>query len=136
MAKFSCWLRGDIPSKKNGLMPRHGGGKGLCYKSEVKKAMDDLAFQLNCHRFANASFDSHSITNAHLTLTIYPPDLRSDLDGIAATVIDALVKAGIMRNDSMRHLKHVTLCCDPGAPCNHPGAQVHLTGEWIAKAKK
>lgn len=90
-------LRGHVPGKKNAWTRRKGGGMYL--PAEIENEIASLTMQARGVWGANAPLD-----RAHVKAIFFLKDRRGDLDGKLVTILDCLVKARVIVNDSIAHL--------------------------------
>lgn len=108
----SFFLSGSIPSKKNRKRAIIKSGEdgqqmpGLITDGEVQKQLAQLT-NLCAHRWHLVC--KWPLTNATLELVFYVSHRRQDLDNAASSVLDSLVTGGVLRTDSMTHLKELKL---------------------------
>jgi len=89
-------LLGHMPSKKNNLRPRFGKGRGLMNSREVTAIIQGFEIQ------ARAAWRGKpTIERAKISATFCVPNGFGDLDGKYTTLQDVLVKAGVIRNDTI-----------------------------------
>lgn len=91
-------LLGHVPSKKNTWQR---GKSGMYIPSEVKAEIYGLILQ------AKAQWQQPPMDQASVTINFIVPDGRADLDNKLTCVLDVLVKAGVLRNDSIAHLQEI-----------------------------
>lgn len=95
------WLAGAVPVKKNGkmLIASKGHRPRLitdpAKQSEIK-ALEFLARSVWRNR--------PPLTQATVSMTFHVAHRRKDPDGVQTTILDVLVAAGILQNDSMAHI--------------------------------
>jgi hypothetical protein len=90
-------IRGHIATKKNGKMS--WGGKVVTTRIS-KRELDALILQVK------SQWRSEPLEETkHLHAKFYVRDGRGDLDGKYTTLQDVLVKAGVIRNDSIARLR-------------------------------
>ena len=89
--EFDSW----IPSKKNRLTPRTGGGSGLMYAEGVKKALQDLEMQARVQWGLRPRLRHPEI---HFRIEAQE---NQDRDGIVTTLLDVLKRAGVIEDDSI-----------------------------------
>lgn len=88
-------ITGPIPSKKNQLMPRKGNKGYFNPKArELRGIVQQIVWQVG----NIAPIDKPSIT-----MDFTCSNARGDIDGKAVTVLDALVKSGLLINDNLKH---------------------------------
>jgi Holliday junction resolvase RusA-like endonuclease len=92
-------LHGHCPTKKNNYRrSKHGG----MYKpKEINALLGPLQLQIQ------AAWKLPPLNTAKLDMTFYVRDGRSDLDGKQTSIIDLLVNAGVIVNDSIAHIQHI-----------------------------
>lgn len=86
-------LRGPIPSKKS--LYRRGKNGGLFLDRAVVKTIDGLIIQ------AKAAWHRPPIKHPHLSFELLVTSRRQDRDNILLTLMDVLVKAGVLVNDNI-----------------------------------
>jgi hypothetical protein len=133
--KFSCDIPGDPVTKKNNLRPS-GPGKRPHNDPAVKRAIDAMQFVLRAKWAKLGLPPDQRMTRASLWLVFFPSNLRHDLDGGATTIIDALVKADILYNDSMAHLVEERVRIGLVKPKREAYCFVELWGELTTKKAK
>lgn len=130
---YCVTIPGDPVSKKN---RRVGTGKRSHYEPGVTQTIQSIQC-IMAAKWAQYGFANRQrLTNAELLVQVYPSNRRSDLDGYATTLIDCLVKAGVLYNDSMAHLVNVRVkwVCHPKLLGEKGSiAQIKLTGELTEK---
>lgn len=89
-------IRGHIPAKKNTWRPKPGG---VYQRKDVRAEMDGVILQIKS-QWKCAPLEE----TAFLKLAFTVPNGKSDLDNRATTVIDCLVKAGVVKNDSIARI--------------------------------
>lgn len=97
-APITLILRGELPNKKDRLMPRAGKGKGMMYDREVKALMDALVTQARIQWGPRKTLPKF----AEMVFRMSLKHARRDRDGIYATVLDALVTARVLENDTVK----------------------------------
>jgi len=90
-------LRGHVPGKKNAWTRSAKGGMHL--PAGVKAEIDGLILQAKSQR------PERPINIATVSATFFVSNFKSDLDGKLTTLLDVLVKASVLRNDSMAHVQ-------------------------------
>jgi Holliday junction resolvase RusA-like endonuclease len=90
---MKLFIRGHISTKKNGKMA--WGGKVVTTRIS-KQELDALILQVKSQWKA----EPLEYTK-HLRVTFHVRDGRGDLDGKYTTLQDVLVKAGVLKNDSI-----------------------------------
>lgn len=102
-------ITGKVPSQKNGkeiAINKKTGQRFVRSNDRVKSWQEDAIKQLG------DQFDGLSITGYPIGITIvtYFGDLRRhDLDNACSGVMDAMVKAGIIKDDSVQFVDCLTL---------------------------
>lgn len=96
MSEYVIRLRGHVPSKKNRWSRSAKGGMHI--PKEIAAEIDGLILQ------AKSQWKSSPLESAELRAGFVVRDGRSDLDNKVTAVQDILVKAGVLRNDSIAHL--------------------------------
>jgi hypothetical protein len=91
-------LLGHIPGKKNLLRRSRNGG--LHRDAEVTAQIDDLVLQAACQWRRRTPLE-----HPRIVAEFYVRDRRGDLDNKWTTVQDVLVRAGVLRNDNLAHLR-------------------------------
>jgi hypothetical protein len=93
--RWSLVLFGKVPSKKNS----RGMGKGRVFvKDEDKAVIDSLIWQ------ARTIWSGAPAIKPSIEACFVVRDGRSDMDNKWTTVQDCLVKAGVLKNDSIAQL--------------------------------
>ena len=92
--KFTLELRGPVPAKKNRLRVSRRRGH---YADGVKAALDSLRLQAQSAWRGREPLESVFC----IDVVFLVRDGRADADGKYTTVQDVLVKAGVLRNDSI-----------------------------------
>ncbi len=97
-------LLGFCPSKKSSRLWTR---KRLITNPEYQLMLAPLLLQTRNHWHGG-----NPLTSAEVGLTFFVSHLRQDLDGAAASVMDLLKTAGVIVDDSMRHVHRliVTYC--------------------------
>ena len=85
-------LFGHVPSKKNTWRPRAGG---IYQRKEVNKELDALILQ------ARSLWKLDPLLHPEMEVTFYVSGGRSDRDNRLSAILDVLVKAGVLANDSI-----------------------------------
>ncbi len=85
-----------IPSKKNKLRPRAGGGQ--VYDKETKAAIDALGMHARIQWGARIP-----VSHPSIGFELEYVDHLQDRDGIYTTLLDALKKGGVIVDDSIKH---------------------------------
>jgi hypothetical protein len=120
----SFTLRGFCPSKKSSKL---WTGKRLITKPEYQLMLAPLLLQAR-----NQWHGGKPLTNAEISLTFLVSHLNQDLDGAAASVCDLLKTAGVIVDDSMRHVHRETFTfalVEPGSE----GVTVQISGVEAAR---
>ena len=89
-------VMGHVPSKKNTWRPK---ASGVYQRSEVKAEINGIILQLKGQWKASALEET-----AFLKMVFTVPNGKSDLDNKATCMIDCLVKAGVVKNDSIARI--------------------------------
>jgi hypothetical protein len=92
-------LRGSVPSKKNDWKR---GSLGIYLPKEIVAQIDGLILQ------AKSQWHRKPLEQFGLRMHFIVKDGRSDLDNKCTCAIDLLVKAGVLRNDSIAHLRSIS----------------------------
>ena len=92
-------LDGHCPTKKNNYRIAN---RGLRVEDETKAYIDWLLIQARRQWIGRKPIES-----ATIKARFYVRDGRADLDGKFTTVQDVLVKAGVLRNDSIARLRRI-----------------------------
>ena len=92
-------LLGHCPTKKNAYMRSRNGR--MYRRADIAAAIDALTLQ------AQSQWRCEPLAEATVRAKFYVRDGRGDLDGKLTTVLDILVKAGVIRNDSIARLKDI-----------------------------
>jgi len=114
-------IAGKIPSKKNQLVPRRDG-RG--YFNPESRRLADIVAQI-CEVTGNLQPVSPSEIRIHLRL----PRTNMDIDNRAVTIMDCLVKSGIIIDDSIRHFRGPLIVTGEKTDTNNEGASVTIIGE-------
>jgi len=99
-------LHGPFPTKKNRLRPRIGGRRGQMYDPAVKEFIDRLAME------ARGEWGSRrELVHPKVEIQFFISNPAKDRDGLWTTVLDALKRARVIFDDSIRwyngpELKH------------------------------
>ena len=117
----TLWLPGPIPTKKNKLRPRMGGGRGQMYDPETKGKIAALATVAAIQWGARAP-----LVHPDVTLGLEYVDGTQDRDGIWTTILDALKQASVIADDSIRCFNG-TVIQTPAVLADHLKASVSLT---------
>ena len=99
-------LKGFVPSKKN-LLRRSKNG-GMYRKADVVCQIDWLTLQ------AANQWIGKSVEYPVISMHFVCADYRRDLDNMGTTILDCLQKAGVIVNDNLKHLRHLTLTGEKG----------------------
>ncbi len=91
-------LFGHIPAKKN-EWKRAGRGGIYFDRSETKSEIDALVIQAQSQWAGKPPVSRPSVL-----VTFYVRDARGDLDNKYTTLQDALVTAGVLKGDNVKHL--------------------------------
>jgi Holliday junction resolvase RusA-like endonuclease len=84
-------IRGTIPSKSNSYRI---AGKGLVKSSALARYEKD--FYIQCHVYRNKGIEGYF----ELSLRVFYPNQRSDLDGSLKVILDCLQKVNAFKNDN------------------------------------
>jgi len=124
---FEIVIGGHVCSKKNEL--KHNGRTGHAYyPPEVRANLDEINAQVEyqwTQRTANGDFARQPLVHPALGFTFYVQTTRSDRDNKLATLMDALVAGGVLKDDSI-------------AECNSPiliGKAYRATEAGVAGAR-
>jgi len=90
-------LRGGVPSKKNSY--RRSAGGGMHRPANVKALIDSLVLQAR-----NQWQGKPPLEGALVRMGFVVKDGASDLDNKLTTMLDCLVTAGVLRNDSIKRV--------------------------------
>ena len=102
-------IAGNTPSQKNGkeiAINRKTGQRFVRSNDRVK------AWQEHAIQSLSSQFNGYQLTDypVNITLVFYFDNLRRhDLDNACAGVMDALVKAGVLVDDSVKYVECLTL---------------------------
>jgi Holliday junction resolvase RusA-like endonuclease len=88
---------GGIPSKKNMLRPRRGGGH--YYDKDTKSRLDAMQLEARLKWGGRPP-----LTDVRIKFRFGISSRRRDLDNSEVSTFDVLVKAGVLRNDSAKHI--------------------------------
>lgn len=88
--RLTLW--GDIPSKKNRYLPRHGR---MIKISSVSRIIDELAVQVP--GWLRGKKLTHP--DVSVTFTVPKSSTRRDRDGMLTTILDVLVDLGVIKDD-------------------------------------
>ena len=110
-------LSGHVPAKKNAWRRRANGGIGV--DRETHAHIDALILQARVQWGRKAP-----LVNPDMDVKFIVRDRRGDRDNKLTTVIDVLVKAGVLKNDNMKQFNG-TLVLMPAEV--HPQEQVFIT---------
>lgn len=102
----SFFIAGAIPSKKNrkrAIIKQGPDGPvpGLITDGEVQKQLAALTNQCAMHW---GRLHRWPLTNATLSIHFAVSHVRQDFDNAQNSLFDSLVKGGVLRDDSMKHL--------------------------------
>lgn len=115
-------LHGRIPSKKNRLASA-GPGRRFFLPSEIRRASDSLALQIISQLPREKPY-RHLPREAEIEIQLRVSTARQDRDGMVTTILDALVDAGVIRDDSVsRWNGRLTVAPAEVDPAN-PGATI------------
>lgn len=92
-------LQGRVPSKKNAYRYTSRGGY-----IPAQIASELLSLQVQ----ARAQWRQPTLESAVIGAVFYVKDGASDLDNKLTAAIDVLVKAGVIRNDSIKRVKRIS----------------------------
>lgn len=94
---FDIEFFGKIEAKKNNLLPvvRKNGNAALVYSSKARASMDSLMLQVP------GEFRDMRLISPDVEFFFTVADGRSDRDNMRTSLLDCLVKMGVLRNDSM-----------------------------------
>lgn len=102
-------IKGRIPSKKNQRRFVNKGGRMISIPSKnhnkfEKRVLEDI-------RYIDKVVPSNPFKSFEVILDFYAPDKRkADLTNKAETIMDILVKAEIIEDDSWFHCTNINLC--------------------------
>ena len=117
-------VSGDTPSLKNSKQIFRGkNGRPFITSSNASKEWRYKAVRELAEQFKGYKVTEYPIT---LRLIFYRSTLRRfDLDNAAGGVLDALVEAGVIEDDSFNHIEYLHLKYG-GVDKNNPRAEIHL----------
>jgi len=95
------------PSANNAYFNRKGGGRAP--SAEAKAFKDQAAWELRAQKAS--PFEGRAIVHIDLSESECSP--LSDCANREKLVTDALVDAGILKNDNMKHVKRVSIGWEP-----------------------
>ena len=133
LIETSFFLSGDVPGKanrrRNGI--NRATGKPITFlPKEVKAVLTAMELQ------ARAKWRGRPpLTDVFLNLTFHVSNLASDSDNRDKSCRDILRKAGVIHNDSMAHIRRVTLEHDLVAP-GQEGVWVFVSGVPYRKTRR
>jgi hypothetical protein len=84
---------GHVPSKKNAYRRQNNGG--MYRRKDVVQDIDSLSAQIP------AWTKNLRLEHAHISVRLTVGDGRADRDNKVTTLLDILVRAGVLRNDSI-----------------------------------
>ena len=90
-------LRGHVPAKKNRWHRARAGGMYFD-RAGIDEALNSLTLQ------ARVNWLGEPLSCPEVGLVFFVRDGKGDLDNKTSTVLDCLVKAGVLTNDSIAHL--------------------------------
>ena len=102
-------IHGNTPSQKNGkeIAINRKTGQRFVRSNDRVKAWQTMAVQSLMSQFNGLQVTEYPVD---LSLVFYFDNLRRhDLDNAAAGVMDALVKAGVLEDDSVKYVECLTL---------------------------
>lgn len=118
--EVSFFLPGIVPTKKNG---KHSWRGRVVIDPDKKKVLGD--FEL----LARSRWRGRpALTQAEVKMLFYVSHERADLDGGQTSLLDILKQAGVIVNDSMKHVRRIEasfIKVHAGAE----GVEVSLRGE-------
>ena len=100
---------GDTPSKKNGkrIITNNRTGKPMIISSTRHNDWEKGAIAALALQFAGYKVTDYPVA---LSLTFYFSNKRAhDLDNVAASIMDVLVKAHVLEDDSTKYVNSLTL---------------------------
>jgi Holliday junction resolvase RusA-like endonuclease len=96
---YTLHIEGHVPSKKNKWKP----GRGRVFlPREAQREIDSLILQVRMQ------WQREALEQAEIRMHFRVRDGRGDLDNKQTTILDVLVKAGVVKNDSIAHLRRLT----------------------------
>lgn len=119
-------LCGHVPAKKNKWRIRANGTVGIT-DSDAIAEINGLKLQ------AQSQWRRPALTKARVHMVFSITSLRGDLDGKETTILDVLVAAGVLWDDSMAHL------CKKSAEWvrgKEEGVEIWITGTVAHKKKQ
>lgn len=129
MPEFQIFIPHLIPSKKNSKMMTRGM---LITKPETQRILANVVMFMQLEsRKQNIS----NLTNCEVLIKLYMNNLRSDADNALSSILDCLKNAGVLVNDSAKHVRVVraeVVDCEAGAE----GAAIAVIGEVLAEKKR
>jgi Holliday junction resolvase RusA-like endonuclease len=90
-------LRGSVPGKKNAYKRSFNGRMHV--PAEIRAQLDALQLQ------AQAQWNRPPMDDAHIKARFFVRNRKSDLDNKYVALQDVLVKAGVLVNDSIAHVR-------------------------------
>lgn len=100
--EYRLFLRGHVPGKKNAWKRSAKGGMHL--PSSVRSEIDSLVLQ------ARAQWKREPLEAAAISASFYVKDGARDLDNAYTCIQDVLVKAGVIRNDTIKRVAAFSAC--------------------------
>jgi Holliday junction resolvase RusA-like endonuclease len=118
-------IEGHVPAKKNLLRPRKNATKGhsYYYDPEVKARLNEIDSVISDYWDGRAPLVNPIIVYVFWTVTG-----RSDRDNKQTTIQDALVNAGILKDDSINEYSEKYLIWDAGWGKEHTSVFVAEKG--------
>lgn len=111
-------LVGSVPSKKNN---RSHTGARAHYDKETAAAIETLIDQARLQWRRRPALDS-----PEMHFTVFCVNARQDIDGILTTLLDVLVKAGVLFDDSIRWCNGLKVIL-PATICDPRDARAEVT---------
>lgn len=97
---FKLSVAGHCPTKKNGYSP--AGANRVRIRSGIAEHLPNLLAQIRYQ------WQADPIEYAKVSMTFYVRDGRADLDGKFTTMLDLLVKGGVLKNDSIARIRSIS----------------------------
>lgn len=122
---YSLSISGPVPSKKNRYRYSQRGGY---VPAEIAQQLETLAWELY-RQWGNRK----PIEYASVFVRFFVPDGKADLDNKYTAVQDLLVKAGVLRNDSISRVR--SFACE-AVIASSERALIEITEQDKPKRKK
>jgi Holliday junction resolvase RusA-like endonuclease len=116
---YEFFLPCTIPSKKNRNAPRKGG---FYVPRELRQELDSIELMIR-----SRWKDRDALTGANVSMHFQVSSFAGDMDNKATTLLDCLVKAGVLVDDNMSHLAALEVKRTK-VPKSQEGVRVSLQG--------